>query len=156
AEHSVRSYLHRGQTMLRAFWERSTRRFTRARQTIRKTIWHGRFRPNLETLGDRIVPAVTGTFIPSTGVLTVFGSGGADALPIGRDATGAILVNKSAVAVSDGSPTVANTHLIQVFGLSGDDTIALDESNGPLPAANFFGGAGNDTLTGGSGNDLLL
>ena len=52
--------------------------------------------------------------------------------------------------------TVANTTLIQVFGQSGNDTIALDESNGALPAANLFGGDGNDTLTGGSGNDLLF
>ena len=38
----------------------------------------------------------------------------------------------------------------------GNDTIALDETNGALPAAQLFGGAGNDTLTGGSGNDQLF
>ncbi|MFL5006971.1 MAG: hypothetical protein ACJ8DK_16650 [Microvirga sp.] len=30
------------------------------------------------------------------------------------------------------------------------------EVNGALPAANLFGGAGNDVLTGGSGNDQLF
>ena len=52
--------------------------------------------------------------------------------------------------------TVANTSLIQVFGQGGNDTITLNEANGALPAANLFGGAGNDTLTGGSGGDMLF
>ena len=56
----------------------------------------------------------------------------------------------------EGTPTVANTTLIQVFGQSGNDTITLNEVNGALPAANLFGGDGNDILTGGSGNDLLF
>ena len=43
-----------------------------------------------------------------------------------------------------------------MFGQDGNDTIALDETNGALPAAELFGGAGNDTLTGGSGNDQLF
>ena len=55
-----------------------------------------------------------------------------------------------------GQATVANTSLIQVFGQSGDDTITLNEANGALPAARLFGGAGNDTLTGGSGADQLF
>ena len=42
------------------------------------------------------------------------------------------------------------------FGLAGNDTITIDEANGALPAAQLFGGAGNDTLTGGSGNDMLF
>ena len=55
-----------------------------------------------------------------------------------------------------GTPTVANTSLIQVFGQAGNDNLALDETNGALPRANLFGGDGNDTLTGGSGNDMLF
>jgi hypothetical protein len=31
-----------------------------------------------------------------------------------------------------------------VFGQTGNDTISLDEANGTLPAANLFGGAGDD------------
>ena len=46
--------------------------------------------------------------------------------------------------------------MIQVFGQGGNDTITLDETNGALPAAQLFGGAGNDVLTGGSGNDQLF
>ena len=68
----------------------------------------------------------------------------------------ALLVNGGAVAIKGGTPTVANTALIQVFGQGGNDTITLDEANGALPRANLFGGAGNDTLTGGSGGDMLF
>ena len=45
---------------------------------------------------------------------------------------------------------------IQVFGQNGNDIITIDETNGALPAANLFGGDGNDTLTGGSGGDMLF
>nr|WP_050385599.1 calcium-binding protein [Bradyrhizobium pachyrhizi] len=73
-----------------------------------------------------------------------------------RDAAGNVLVNGGAVRVLGGTSTVANTSQIQMFGQGGDDTIALDEANGPLPAALMFGGAGNDVLKGGSGNDQLF
>jgi Ca2+-binding RTX toxin-like protein len=100
--------------------------------------------------------AVTASFSPAAGVLTVFGDALDNAITVSRDAAGNILINGGAVAVVGGTPTVANTALIQGFGLGGNDTITLDESNGALPAANLFGGDGNDVLTGGSGNDLLF
>jgi Ca2+-binding RTX toxin-like protein len=100
--------------------------------------------------------AVTASFDPSTGVLTVIGDNLDNTITITRNAAGVILINGGAVAVVGGTPTVANTALISGFGLGGNDSITLDESNGALPAANLFGGAGNDTLTGGSGNDLLF
>ena len=74
-----------------------------------------------------------------------------------------------------GTPTVANTSLIQVFGQGGNDTITLDEANGALPAAQSVrrrrqrhadrrlgqrsccsARRGNDTLLGKGGNDLLF
>jgi len=105
---------------------------------------------------DRAYAAVTATFVPSTGVLTVFGDSLDNTLTISRDAAGQILVNGGAVAISGGTPTVANTTLIQAFGQGGNDTVTLNEANGALPAALLFGGADNDTLTGGSGNDQLF
>ena len=69
---------------------------------------------------------------------------------------GRILVNGGAVAVVGGTPTVANTALIRVFGLGDNDVISLNEVNGALPRGNLFGGAGNDVLTGGSGADQLF
>jgi Ca2+-binding RTX toxin-like protein len=98
--------------------------------------------------------ATTATF--SSGVLTVFGDASGNSIAISRDAAGKILVNGGAVAVVGGTPTVANTVRIQVFGLGADDVITLSEVNGALPAASLFGGDGNDTLTGGSGADQLF
>jgi Ca2+-binding RTX toxin-like protein len=108
-------------------------------------------------VGATSVPAnaaTTATF--NNGVLTVSGDGGANSITINRDAAGRILVNNGAVAVAGGTPTVANTVLIQASGAAGNDTISLDQSNGALPRANLFGGAGNDTLTGGAGGDQLF
>jgi Ca2+-binding RTX toxin-like protein len=100
--------------------------------------------------------AVTSSFNPSAGVLTVFGDSLDNTITISRDAAGKILVNGGAVAVTGGTPTVANTAQIQVFGQGGKDTISLNQANGALPQANLFGGVGNDTLTGGAGGDQLF
>ena len=100
--------------------------------------------------------ATTASFSPGAGVLTVLGDSANNSIQVSRNAAGQILVNGGAVAVTGGSPTVANTALIRVFGLGGQDTIALDQVNGALPAANLFGGAGNDTLDGGAGGDQLF
>jgi Ca2+-binding RTX toxin-like protein len=102
------------------------------------------------------VMAVVSSFNPSARIHTTFGDANGNAITISRNAAGTILVNGGAVPVTGGTPTVANTSLIQVFGQDGNDIITLNEANGALPAANLFGGAGNDTLTGGSGNDMLF
>src|SRR5947209_11572220 len=100
--------------------------------------------------------ATTATFIPGAGSLNVFGDSLNNNIVASRDAAGRILINGGAVAVAGGTGTVANTTVIQVFGQAGNDTIAVNETNGAMPAANLFGGDGNDTLTGGSGNDMLF
>ncbi|HEY4891473.1 MAG TPA: calcium-binding protein, partial [Reyranella sp.] len=100
--------------------------------------------------------AIKASFSPSTGLLSVFGDSADDTITVSRNAAGQILINGGAIPVMGGQATVANTTLIQVFGQAGKDNIALDESNGALPAAQLFGGNGNDTLTGGSGNDMLF
>jgi Ca2+-binding RTX toxin-like protein len=98
--------------------------------------------------------ATTATF--SAGVVSVFGDNADNAITVSRNAAGAILVNGGAISVTGGTPTVANTTLISVFGLGGADVIALSETNGALPRAQLFGGEGNDVLTGGSGADLIF
>src|SRR5215813_6552650 len=91
--------------------------------------------PALESLADRILPAVTAVFVPPAGVLTVLGDAGNNTITVSRDAAGNLLVNGGAVAIRGGTATVANTSLIQVFGQAGNDQISLDETNGALPAA---------------------
>ncbi|MBR1274731.1 calcium-binding protein [Bradyrhizobium sp. AUGA SZCCT0283] len=100
--------------------------------------------------------AIVSSFNPRAGILTTFGDSLDNTLTISRNAAGELLVNNGAVAIVGGTPTVANTSLIQVFGQGGDDVITLNESQGALPRANLFGGAGNDTITGGSGGDMLF
>jgi Ca2+-binding RTX toxin-like protein len=113
---------------------------------------------SVEALEGREVPAVTAVFNPGFGTLTVFGDSADNQIVIGRDALGVISVNGEvplAGGLPGGFPTVFNTKSISVFGLSGNDTIRLDEANGPMPGAAMFGGSGNDSLTGGSGADAL-
>ncbi|AWM06597.1 beta strand repeat-containing protein [Bradyrhizobium symbiodeficiens] len=98
--------------------------------------------------------AVTAIF--SGGILTVLGNGHNNSVVLGRNAAGTIVVNGGAIAIKGGPATVANTKLIKGFGQDGNDIITIDESSGAMPAANLFGGAGNDMLTGGSGGDMLF
>jgi Ca2+-binding RTX toxin-like protein len=109
---------------------------------------------HLEPLSQRITPAVTASF--ASGILKVTGDNLDNTITVSRNAAGAVLINGGAVSVQGGSPTVVNVQQIQVFGLDGKDTIALDEANGALPKAILTGGNGNDTLTGGSGTDQLF
>jgi Ca2+-binding RTX toxin-like protein len=100
--------------------------------------------------------AVTAAFLAGSGTLSVLGDSLPNTVQTSRNAAGQLLVNGGAVAVQGGTPTVANTALIQGFGVAGNDLLALDETNGALPRANLFGGSGNDTVTGGSGADSLF
>src|SRR5262249_13799603 len=109
--------------------------------------------PNLERT---MTMAITASFSSGSRVLSVFGDSLNTSIKASRDLAGNILIDGGAVAIVGGKPTVANTDLIQVFGQGGNDTITVDEGNGPMPAAHLFGGDGNDVLTGGSSADLLF
>ncbi|WP_342358621.1 calcium-binding protein [Terrarubrum flagellatum] len=100
--------------------------------------------------------AIKAIFNPATGILSLFSDDLDNNVVVSRNAAGQILVNGGAVQVIGGTATVANTSLIQAFGLAGADSLALNEANGALPAAQLFGGSDNDVLTGGSGADLLF
>src|SRR5215470_9986679 len=100
--------------------------------------------------------AIKATFFSAAGLLSELGDGVDNTIVTSRDAAGQLFVNGGSVPIVGGPATVANTATIQVFGQAGNDTISLNEANGPLPAALLFGGAGNDTLTGGSGDDQLF
>jgi Ca2+-binding RTX toxin-like protein len=99
---------------------------------------------------------ISANFNPTTGLLSVFGDGGKNAIKISRNAAGKIFLNGGTADITGGVPTVANTDLIQVLGQDGDDSISIDDTKGALPAVDLFGGNGNDTIIGGSGADELL
>jgi Ca2+-binding RTX toxin-like protein len=123
--------------------------------TIRTTLAAAAVAIDPSTLADEPgTLAATATF--ANGTLTLFGDALANALSVGRDAAGVLNVNGGSVPIAGGVPTVDTTTLIQAFGQGGDDTLALDETNGPLPRANLFGGAGNDLIDGGSAGDQLF
>src|SRR4051794_11405845 len=106
---------------------------------------------HVENLEQRNLFSVTATFAPATHVLSVLGDAQNNSIVITRNSAGTIFVNGGAVHVTGGTPTVANTSLVQVSGLGGNDSISFGEKSGPLPKAAVFGGTGNDTITGGSG-----
>jgi len=140
--------------MLRALFHAMLRGARRGRAKSRRP---ARFIPSLQSLDSRDVPAVIAMFTPASGgFLTIIGDSKDNSIAVSRDAAGQLLVNGGAVSIFGGTPTVANTSLIQVFGQGGNDTITLNEVNGALPRTNLFGGTGNDVLTGGSGNDMLF
>src|SRR5262249_20384361 len=95
-------------------------------------------------------------FDNSRGILTGVGDNPAHRLTLGRDAGGTISVNNGSVRIRGARATVNNVRLIRIFGNDGSDAITLDEANGTLPAAQLFGGSGNDRILGGSGDDLLF
>jgi Ca2+-binding RTX toxin-like protein len=97
--------------------------------------------------------AITATHVADQ--LEILGDTADNTILVNRDAGGNIFVNGGGVAVVDGPATVANTDLILISGNDGADTIALDETAGPLPAATVTGGHGNDIVTLGSGDDTF-
>ena len=98
---------------------------------------------------------IIAVFIAPLGILAVIGNAQDNTIVVSRDAAGKLLFNGGAVPILGPAPTVAKTALIEIFGLAGNDKLALDETNGTLPDSLMFGGAGDDTLIGGSGSDQL-
>lgn len=99
--------------------------------------------------------SITGKFQPNQHRLFFTGDDADNNITVSRDLGGHLFGNGGAIAIKPDNATVANTDVIRVNGGDGNDVITLDETNGPLPAAQLSGGDGNDTLTGGSSNDEL-
>ena len=67
--------------------------------------------------------AITASFSAGAGQLSALGDAQGNAMTLGRDAAGRLLVNNGAVPVVGGTPTVANTTKIQAFGQAGTSDI---------------------------------
>lgn len=98
------------------------------------------------------VESITAVF--DGGVLTVTGDNKDNSVTVSPDAGGTLLVNGGLVPVAGGVATTANTSLIRILGLDGNDILQVSQDN-PMPQANILGGSGDDTLTGSSGDDEL-
>src|SRR5262245_19482127 len=110
-------------------------KLTRRRKTTRKSRPLRRTR-TFEQLGERITPTVNAFSVG--GVLTVLGDNADNTIEVSRNAAGNLLVNGGAVRIVGGTPTVANTSRIQIFGFGGNDQLSLNETNGPLPSASIY------------------
>jgi Dockerin type I domain len=122
---------------------------------VRSKVDHGRFRPRVEALTERVMPAVTATFSAAGAILRVVGDALDNSVVVSRDAAGTILVNNGDVPIQGGPATVANTHMIMINGAGGNDSLSIDERSGAMPSASIFGGAGNDRLGGTDGPDFF-
>ena len=121
---------------------------------IRAIVFNGEGQHDQDSIRvDVQKPTVTAVF--AGGVLTVTGDNRDNALTVSRDAAGTLLVNNSAIPITGGIATTANTTLIKMFGLKGNDTLIVDDAAGPMPPSNLFGGDGDDTLIGSNNTDLL-
>ncbi|NJM44953.1 MAG: calcium-binding protein [Alkalinema sp. RU_4_3] len=87
--------------------------------------------------------------------MVVLGDQSDNTIAIGRTASGDLLVNNGAVQIFGNRRSFSSSSKIQVFGFAGNDTISVDETNGPVQAVQMFGGLGNDILKGGAGADYF-
>lgn len=109
-----------------------------------------------------VIPPIAASF--ANGILTITGDATANTIIASVDLNSNIIVNNGTVPVAGGPATLANTTLIKMFGLGGNDTLQVDPITGMPPVA-MFGGDGDDTLIGGNtadeldggpGNDTLM
>jgi hypothetical protein len=108
-----------------------------------------RFTPALEQLADRIVPALSFTFVG--GVLTITSDIAGDAAAVTTAANGDILLN----GVATGADVTTATS-ISVLGNGGADILDLSGLTGYSNPVTIDGGAGADTVIGSAGADTIL
>lgn len=88
-------------------------------------------------------------------VLTIDGDATRNAMVVGRTPAGVVTLNGTELFERAAKINVAEVELVQLDGGAGDDILRFDQTNGPMPSGEFFGGEGNDTLDGGNGSDRL-
>src|SRR3954463_1559474 len=92
-----------------------------------------------------IIPPIAASF--ANGILTITGDATDNTIVASADLNGNLIINNGTVPISGGPATLANTTLIKMFGLAGNDTLQVESITGMPPAA-LFGGDGDDTLIG--------
>ena len=121
--------------------------------TVRVTLFNAAGRRSQSVITVPVkVESITAVF--DGGILTVTGDDQDNAIAVGPDASGTLLVNGGLVPITGGVPTVDNASQIRIIGLKGNDVLGIDNSGVNIPT-NILGNEGNDTLTGGFGDDDL-
>src|SRR4051794_21649156 len=116
--------------------------------TTRTRLKEPRFIPNLQLLEDRILLALTSSL--TGGLLSVTGDAANDIVTLRLGTTNRIEVLSGAVVVSNFDPSAVLR--IVVNGGAGNDSITM--SFAATVPVTLQGGAGNDTLAGGAGNEF--
>lgn len=113
-----------------------------------------RFRPAVEGLCDRVVPAVTAVF--AGGTLIVTGDDLANNIVVRSDVPNGQHVVPG-VVIQGGPARLANTTKIEVFGFGGGDTIDVHElaTGGLVFPVAIDAGAGADVVIGSDGRDAI-
>lgn len=106
------------------------------------------FRPSLESLEGRTMPAGITAMLLADGVLAVTGTAGNDVIRV-RESAGVIRIDGVR-----GTFATSRVTGMRVNGLGGNDTIDL-RLVAKAVRATINGGAGNDTIHGGAGNDII-
>jgi hypothetical protein len=108
-------------------------------------------RPLLETLEARQMLSVS----VIKGALIINGTTGDDTITVSNDPVTKKMLRVSVNGQLNGVDSVGLKR-INISGLEGNDLVLIDQSNGAITLpVNVAGGSGNDTMTGGSGADLL-
>lgn len=91
----------------------------------------------------------------SNGTLTITGTSGNDTITVVNDAVTKDMLVVSVNGKLNGVDAV-KLKRINISALEGNDLVFIDQSNGAITLPiNVAGGSGNDTMTGGSGPDIL-
>src|SRR5207247_637215 len=89
-------------------------------------------------------------------VVTVDGTSGADMITVRLKQNDATVLQVQ-VGQTTTADTLSAVSWVRIRGKDGNDTITVNETNGAVTKPVLFdGGAGADTVTGGSGNDWLI
>src|SRR5262245_20915471 len=115
-----------------------------------------RFRPCLEALQGRDLPAVTAAF--AGGILSVTGTDGPDTIEVRQDNGRISVVGVPIVRDGQNVSSVASADVTQIVvaALGGNDRVKVGSSGQAITQpTDLDGGAGDDEVEGGAGADVI-
>ena len=101
----------------------------------------------LPAVTEAAAAPISAQFNKQSATVTITGNAADNAITVAVGTDGHLTINAGAVPIRGGQPTPADVTTMAIRGLAGDDSIVLDESSGPLPAANITGGDGSDSVS---------
>ena len=103
--------------------------------------------PLCEALGDRLAPAVSAVFLPSSGILAVIGDDLNNTITVSRTASGLMLVNGATVPTTHGPLTAAQTTRIFVPRCDFRTSVGFGDGPGAREKLGLRGGGPTAVIT---------